>query len=212
MGKELISVELTRESGSIPWGIRLGGGKDRGRVHVLEKVTYQGLGHIAGLMQKDYIVKVNGTSVFGLDHDPAKQLIKDAGNRLHLEVERGDFIVPSLDEAFPKKKVDTASVDPKSKPYWIQAIEQGQGSNRSKGFTTCGKPRMAQKQYNSPLEMYSEEAIEEIMKEGTLNGKPFNMENLMNPSGKDFDQSTSAVLDLINSNAEKVQNGQNRNF
>lgn len=211
MGKELISVELTRESGSIPWGIRLGGGKDRGRVHVLEKVVYQGLGHVAGLMQKDYIVKVNGTSVFGLDHEPAKQLIKDAGNRLHLEVERGDFIVPSLDEAFPKKKVES-EVDPKSKPYWIQAIEQGQGSNRSKGFTTCGKPRMAQKQYNSPLEMYSEEAIEEIMKEGTLNGKPFNMENLMNPSGKDFDQSTSAVLDLINSNAEKVQNGQNRNF
>lgn len=211
MGKELISVELTRESASIPWGIRLGGGKDRGRVHVLEKVTYQGLAHIAGLMQKDYIVKVNGNSVFGLDHDPAKQLIKDAGNRLHLEVERGDFIVPSLDEAFPKKKVDSGVVDPKSKPYWIQAMEAGQG-NRSKGFTTCGKPRMAQKQYNSPLEMYSEEAIEEIMKEGTLNGKPFNMENLMNPSGKDFDQSTSAVLDLINSNKDKVENGQNRNF
>ena len=40
MGKEMISVELTRETGSHPWGFRLGGGVDRGRVHVLEKVSY----------------------------------------------------------------------------------------------------------------------------------------------------------------------------
>ena len=33
-------MELTRETGSHPWGFRLGGGVDRGRVHVLEKVSY----------------------------------------------------------------------------------------------------------------------------------------------------------------------------
>ena len=31
-----------------------------------------------------------------------------------------------------------------------------------------GKAKMASKQYNSPLEMYGEKALEEIMKEGTL--------------------------------------------
>ena len=36
------------------------------------------------------------------------------------------------------------------------------------GFTTVGKPKIAQKQYNSPMEMYSEDALEEIMREGTL--------------------------------------------
>lgn len=35
-------------------------------------------------------------------------------------------------------------------------------------FTTVGKPKMAQKQFNSPMAMYSEEALEEIMTEGTL--------------------------------------------
>ena len=35
-------------------------------------------------------------------------------------------------------------------------------------FTTVGKPGMACKQYNSPMEMYSEDALEEIMREGTL--------------------------------------------
>ena len=56
----------------------------------------------------------------------------------------------------------------KDKPYWIRSIEDGDGVRNSNGFTTVGKPRMGTKQYNSPLEMYSEEALEEIMKEGTL--------------------------------------------
>ena len=56
----------------------------------------------------------------------------------------------------------------KDRPYWIQSLEAGKGMKNSIGFTTVGKPKMAQKQFNSPLEMYSEDALEEIMKEGTL--------------------------------------------
>ena len=56
----------------------------------------------------------------------------------------------------------------KDKPYWIKNIEDGQGVRNAKGFTTVGKPKMASKQYNSPMEMYGEEALDEIMKEGTL--------------------------------------------
>lgn len=89
---------------------------------------------------------------------------------------------------------------------------------------------MCSKQYNSPLEIYSEEALEEIMKEGTLkwvhwkdtdffkivkicvqknvsffpfSGKPFDISNLMNPSGKDFDEKESAVLAMILANSNK---------
>ena len=36
------------------------------------------------------------------------------------------------------------------------------------GFTTVGKPKMTTKQYNSPLEIYGDEALEEIMEQGTL--------------------------------------------
>jgi hypothetical protein len=43
-------------------------------------------------------------------------------------------------------------------------------------FTTVGKPGMACKQYNSPLEMYSEEALEEIMRDGTLKSDLFSFE------------------------------------
>ena len=54
------------------------------------------------------------------------------------------------------------------RPYWVQAIEQGKGVRGQNVFTTVGKPKMAQKQFNSPMAMYSEEALEEIMTEGTL--------------------------------------------
>lgn len=37
-----------------------------------------------------------------------------------------------------------------------------------KGFTTVGKPRMSTKQYNSPLEMYGDDALDEIMAQGTV--------------------------------------------
>ena len=47
-------------------------------------------------------------------------------------------------------------------------MESGKGARNAQGFTTVGKPKMAQKQYNSPLGMYSEEALEEIMRTGTL--------------------------------------------
>ncbi len=55
-----------------------------------------------------------------------------------------------------------------NKPYWMQALEQGKGARNASGFTTVGKPKMAQKQYNSPMSMYSDEMIDEIMRTGTL--------------------------------------------
>merc|ERR1719510_1717910 len=107
-----------------------------------------------------------------MDHDQCTKLIKDAGDSIDLKIERGDHIVPNMDEAFPKKKNDAKSDTDKNssgnRPYWIQAIEKGKGVRGQQVFTTVGKPKMAQKQYNSPMEMYSEEALEEIMTEGTL--------------------------------------------
>ena len=38
MPKEIVSAALSRASGVVPWGIRIGGGQDRGRVLILEKV------------------------------------------------------------------------------------------------------------------------------------------------------------------------------
>ena len=44
---------------------------------------------------------------------------------------------------------------------------------KEQGFTTVGKAKMASKQYNSPMAMYSEDIIEEIMTQVTP-GKNWN--------------------------------------
>merc|ERR1711997_234654 len=129
------------------------------------------------------------------------KLIKDAGDSLSFKIERGDHIVPNMDEAFPKKKSDEADGNGNKssgkRPYWIQSLEKGQGVKGQNAFTTVGKPKMAQKQFNSPMQMYSDEALEEIMRDGTLGGKPFNAANAMNPTGQEFDKAQSGVLQFI---------------
>jgi len=201
MPKEMITIELRKSPGQ-PWGMRIGGGVDRGKVLVIEKITFNSVAYEAGLKNRDYIYEVNGTSVLGMDHDECTKLIKNAGDSIDLKIERGDFIVPNMDEAFPKKKEEKADEKDSlgKRPFWVQALEQGKGVRGQNVFTTVGKPKMAQKQFNSPMAMYSEEALEEIITEGTLGGKPFNPENAMNPTGREFDKSQSSVLSFIMGN------------
>lgn len=201
MPKEFFEFDMTKPPGA-SWGLRIGGGVDRGRVICIEKVIFNSVAYESGVKDKDFVVEVNGTKVFEMSQDEFKELIKKAGDQIHLKVERGDHIVPNMDEAFPKKKIEEdRSTNSGAKPYWMQALEEGKGSKRlTSGFTTVGKPKIAQKQYNSPLEMYSEEVLEEIMTSGTVGGKPVDPTNLMNPTGKELDLGASAVLALIMEN------------
>ena len=60
-----------------------------------------------------------GQDVFQLNHDEALCLIKKAGDKLALVVERGDKIVPSLNSAFPKPK-EAETEKPKSYAQEVQ--------------------------------------------------------------------------------------------
>ena len=51
-------------------------------------MAYHSLAFEAGLRTKDYIVEVNGASVFGMNHEACKQLIKKAGDSIDMKVER----------------------------------------------------------------------------------------------------------------------------
>merc|ERR1711928_325105 len=99
-----INVCLTRQSASQPWGFRLQGGKDRGFPFQLLKVPLDSIASHSGAKSGDYLVKIGGHDVFHLNHEEAKELIRQGGNKLLLVVERGEKIVPSLNSAFPKPK------------------------------------------------------------------------------------------------------------
>lgn len=198
-GREgFINVCLTREAANQPWGFRLQGGKDRGLPFQLLKVPLDSIASHSGCKSGDYLVKINGENVFDLGHEQAKDLIRRAGNKLNLVVERGDKIVPSMNSAFPKQKSEE-EVDSKPKTYSQMILEKtgrlpGQ---KDHGFTTVGKPKMASKQYNSPMKMYSEDIIEEIMTQGTAFGKEIDPSNPWNMTGKEFDAAKSGVLAAI---------------
>ena len=78
-------------------------------------------------------------------------------------------------------------------------------------FTTVGKPKMASKQYNSPMKMYSEDIIEEIMTQGTAFGKEIDPSNPWNMTGKEFDASKSGVLAAIMTDMTGDQSKSNSN-
>merc|ERR1712203_118392 len=101
-----INVCLTRQSASQPWGFRLQGGKDRGLPFQLLKVPLDSIASHSGCKSGDYLVKIADKDVFDLNHEEAKELIRRAGNRLSLVLERGEKIVPSMNSAFPKQKSD----------------------------------------------------------------------------------------------------------
>lgn len=70
----------------------------------------------SGCKSGDYLVKINGENVFEMGHEEAKDVIRKAGNKLNLVVERGDKIVPSMSTAFPKPKSNEPE-DNKPKTY-----------------------------------------------------------------------------------------------
>jgi len=198
-----ITVNMKREGGSEPWGFRLQGGKDRGLPFQLLKVPLDSIASHAGCRTGDYLVKIGQESVFNLTHDQAKNLIRKAGNQLCIVIERGEKIVPSMNEAFPAKQqakeAEILAEENKVKPYYQQVLERtGElPGQKGRGFTTVGKTKLACKQYNSPLAMYSDEVVEEIMSQGTAFGKDIDPSNPWNMTGKEFDASKSGVLSAI---------------
>ena len=70
----------------------------------------------SGCKSGDYLVKIADKDVFDLGHEEAKEMIRRAGNKLSLVLERGEKIVPSMNSAFPKQKSDEP-IEEKAKTY-----------------------------------------------------------------------------------------------
>merc|ERR1719350_2221620 len=112
-------------------------------------------------------------------------------------VERGEKIVPSMNSAFPKPKKEELETATKSYSQMVLEKTGRLPGQKDQGFTTVGKAKMASKQYNSPMKMYSEDIIEEIMTQGTAFGKEIDPNNPWNMTGKEFDPTKSGVLSAI---------------
>ncbi|XP_071569657.1 PDZ and LIM domain protein 5 isoform X6 [Temnothorax nylanderi] len=174
---QLISVKLSRFDGS-PWGFRLQGGKDFGTPLVVQKVNSGSPAEAAGLKAGDAVIKVNTTDMYNLRHKDAQDVIVKAGNNFEITVQRGGstwkpHVTPATASLpSPMHTAPASNIAPVTKTSL--AAKKQDGPLIGGGHNFSPKPflngtgdgpikSIVNKQYNSPVGIYSEETIAETL-------------------------------------------------
>ncbi|KAL0100053.1 hypothetical protein PUN28_019491 [Cardiocondyla obscurior] len=174
---QLISVKLSRFDGS-PWGFRLQGGKDFGTPLIVQKVNSGSPAEAAGLKAGDAVIKVNTTDMYNLRHKDAQDVIVKAGNNFEITVQRGGstwkpHVTPATTTLpAPVHTVSAGNITPVTKTSL--AAKKQDGPLIGTGHNFSPKPflngtgdgsikSIVNKQYNSPVGIYSEETIAETL-------------------------------------------------
>merc|ERR1712025_859029 len=82
-----------------------------------------------------------------------------------MEVERGAFIVPSFDEIWPQAGKERSKARKRMGMDYILEAMQHHGLGhlpQPDNFTTCGRLGIEINQYNTPVECYHDDTIEEM--------------------------------------------------
>jgi len=211
MPRELLELQLSRNSPGQAWGFRIVGGRDEGLMCKVEKI--HGLNCPAsrgGLKVGDVLVSVNDLLVTLMTHPEIVSLIKNVDTgALRLGVERGDHVIPSIKECFPVKTEQELEQMSESDRlvYYEKAMKAGLNSRlQVPFFTTVGKMRVKVPKYNSPRQLYSDDMMDEMVS-GTSSIDPEKVEpgskafeKLKN--AKTFDPKRSSVLEVLNDQQE----------
>ncbi|XP_023333888.1 PDZ and LIM domain protein 7 [Eurytemora carolleeae] len=107
MGKDLVTVTLSREDSNESWGFRLAGGKGTGQpLTISQSVVKESLAAKVGLTANDFLVSVAGEETANMTHQEAEQAIHGAGNRFQMVIQRDEELhnIMDLNKVFPKPK------------------------------------------------------------------------------------------------------------
>ncbi|CAM4727044.1 unnamed protein product [Leuciscus chuanchicus] len=159
-------------SGPSPWGFRLQGGKDFNMPLTVSRITPGSKASSGNLIQGDIIVAIDGVSTEGMTHLEAQNKIKSANFNLALTMQRSKRTNPvhmttaridSPMTVIPHQKVITNT--PANNEYLssfnpIALKDSALSTNKPievKG--PGGKATIIHAQYNTPISMYSQDAI-----------------------------------------------------
>jgi len=211
MGKELIKIVVERENTQQKWGITIQGGADLALTAKVATVKRFSPADRAGLEKMDYVWTINGKEVFNMAQPEITKEIQNSGLTMTLEVERGTFIVPSFDEIWPQPGKERSAKKNKKMglDYILEAMQHhGLGHlPQPDNFTTCGRLGIEVKQYNNPIECYSDDTIEGMREEKVIMDFPEAAEKIIAANSQkhqkisegkgkpgNFDPSRSSVL------------------
>jgi len=221
MPKELLTLELERDTLQQKWGFTIQGGADLALTAKVASVKRFSPADRAGLDKMDYVWTVNGKEVFKMTQKQITNEIINSQLKLSLQVERGTFIVPSFDEIWPqagKGRPGDARRKRMGIDYILEAMQHhGLGHlPQPDNFTTCGRLGIEINQYNNPVECYHDDTIEEMRDEKIILDHPELADKIvkgnaqkhkdvqMNPmaaqkmKANNYDPRRSAVLMAIN--------------
>lgn len=218
MPKNIVTIDLQRPHTGIPWGFVICGGRDQGLTLKIGNVKRMTPASRAGLCKMDYLISINGRPVFNMTHDECCRDIKQSGQVLRLECERGDHIVPSFEELFPGLRGDSSCDGTSRKKHIGVDYYQDAMNNHGLGhlrqpdnFTTVGnKLSIEINQYNCPINAYSDNSIEEMREQkergGMYNVGMFERIPQELKDSRKFDPSKSNAIQVI-----QLEEGGNQN-
>jgi len=197
MGKELINIEIERDNMQQKWGFTVQGGADLALTAKIASVKRFSPADRAGLEKMDYVWTVNGKEVFQMSQPDITNAILNSQLKLTLQVERGTFIVPSFDEIWPQPGKERAGKARTRMGYdYILEAMQHHGLGhlpQPDNFTTCGRLGIEVNQYNNPIEVYSDDTIEDMREEKVVLDHPEVADKLLKSNAKKHEHQMNPI-------------------
>nr|NP_001369093.1 Z band alternatively spliced PDZ-motif protein 52, isoform AA [Drosophila melanogaster]QJC18716.1 Z band alternatively spliced PDZ-motif protein 52, isoform AA [Drosophila melanogaster] len=168
---QLLQIKLSRFDAQ-PWGFRLQGGTDFAQPLLVQKVNAGSLSEQAGLQPGDAVVKINDVDVFNLRHKDAQDIVVRSGNNFVITVQRGG-------STWRPHVTPTGNVPQPNSPY-LQTVTKTSLAHKQQdsqhigcGYNNAARPfsnggdggvkSIVNKQYNTPVGIYSDESIAETL-------------------------------------------------
>ncbi|XP_030627059.1 LIM domain-binding protein 3a [Chanos chanos] len=163
------TVNLT---GPAPWGFRLQGGKDFNLPLTISRITPGSKAAAGNLNQGDIIVAIDGVSTEGMTHLEAQNKIKCASFNLALTMQRSKrpapvpMATPRIDSPMPiiphQKVITNTPANSEYVPSFNPIALKDTALSTHKPIEVKGpggKATIIHAQYNTPISMYSQDAI-----------------------------------------------------
>ncbi|XP_056111623.1 LIM domain-binding protein 3b [Rhinichthys klamathensis goyatoka] len=159
-------------SGPAPWGFRLQGGKDFNMPLTISRITPGSKAANGNLNQGDVITAIDGVSTEGMTHLDAQNKIKAATTKLILTMQRSrrpapvPTATPRMDSPMPviphQKVIANTAANQEYVPSFNPIALKDSALSTHKPIEVKGpggKATIIHAQYNTPISMYSQDAI-----------------------------------------------------